>query len=270
MHTKLGHNESANHHTKRVLKAWVLSNMCKPIKWRGDRILSSCTKWNLIKSSLNSLCFVQWKQKSHTNMKKTTQHGRGKGLNTNHSSLILQQLFVLLWHRKAKGNNSHSFLPLHRCFLCLQRRSVELFSSFKTDPLRLILLTPKLSWVPSSVLPKYPLPSPTSLWPLREDRLHLYGAFKWRNLLSRFYIVGLLERKSGKGITPRMIMEATSSDILSLWNSYPFLALVEVSLLFESPSLMNSVCNTWLDTKYSNKMTATFFSCGYLFLKPDC
>lgn len=126
MHTKLGHNESANHHTKRVLKAWVLSNMCKPIKWRGDRILSSCTKWNLIKSSLNSLCFVQWKQKSHTNMKKTTQHGRGKGLNTNHSSLILQQLFVLLWHRKAKGNNSHSFLPLHRCFLCLQRRSVIL------------------------------------------------------------------------------------------------------------------------------------------------
>lgn len=108
IHTKLKHNKIENSH-KHILKAQVFSNTCKPIKQRGDRILSSRAKWNLIKSALNSLYLVQWKQKSHTNMKKTTQYGRRRSLSNNHSSLALPHVFVPLGH-KDQGGKSGLFL----------------------------------------------------------------------------------------------------------------------------------------------------------------
>ena len=131
----------------------------------------------------------------------------------------------------------------------------------------LVVITPHLCCVVSA----------TRLLALRKGGAPLYDPFKWRDLLSRlFCTVGpgiFLEREPGKCIATVVIMEAISSDILSLWSPViknpSFLALVEVSLPPESLLLINSTINTWLDPKHPSKMAVTYFQCGCLSLQLD-
>lgn len=164
-------------------------------------------------------------------------------------------------------------------FLVLPK--VDLFSSFKSEPLPLIPQRPNLSWVPSSVFPWHPLPllvtalsiccvaSPPDCDHLRKKENTLCTPVKFRGLLPRSLCIDSSDLPGVREWKKCNCSEEHGqyrSNILWLWTPPSFLALMKkVPLPFWSLFLINSVCNTWLETKHPNKMAVTSFSHGCLF-----